>query len=77
MGPDIWFICSIRKVDWYPSFKRVSSMPAPQYSLLIGPSLRTYYRRDYLCIFDIQINRSYFEDLVRLEDEKLMFYLIL
>ena len=36
-----------------------------------------YYRRDYLCLFDIRINQSYFEDLVKLEDEELMFYLIL
>ena len=36
-----------------------------------------YYRKDYLSIFDIRINQSYFEDLVKLEDEELMFYLIL
>ena len=36
-----------------------------------------YYRRNYLCIFDIRINQSYFEDLVKLEDEEFMFYLIL
>ena len=36
-----------------------------------------YYRRDYLSIFGIRINQSYFDDSVNLEDEELMFYLIL
>ena len=36
-----------------------------------------YCRKDYLSIFDIRINQSYFEDSVKFEDEELMFYLIL
>ena len=36
-----------------------------------------YYRKDYLSILDIRIYQSYFEDFVKLENQELMFYLIL
>ena len=41
------------------------------------PSEPIYYRKDYLSIFDIRINQSYFDNSVKLEYREWNFYLIL
>ena len=76
-----WFISlstSVEKLFVIPRFSAFLLRQHCSISRLVELPLESICSlNENLCLFDIRINQSYFEDLVKLEDEELMFYLIL